>query len=221
MQTISIISLPLKRSHNNHILSCFAENPKIVNSTTSDNLVLNVQCKMARFDKRSQAHNKSSFSDIPELSLQLGHKLSLNSLQEGIDIYFECLVDANPMPAGPIIWRLNEDILEPRQGTDGAVNLSQLGETVCIGPVPLALILLLEGPYWALIEILISFGSNVPPTNRAHCLPLQELFKVTYHWCCKRCADTCPACTSARLATSTESDEVTPLCSTFDTRLTA
>lgn len=72
--------------------------------------------------------------------MQLGHKLLLNSLQEGIDIYFECLVDANPMPAGPIIWRLNEDILEPRQGTDGAVNLSQLGETVSIGPVPLALI---------------------------------------------------------------------------------
>lgn len=50
------------------------------------------------------------------------------------------------MPAGPIIWRLNEDILEPRQGTDGVVNLSQLGETVSIGPVPLALILLLIVP---------------------------------------------------------------------------
>ncbi|KAH9404633.1 hypothetical protein TYRP_000459, partial [Tyrophagus putrescentiae] len=98
MQTISIISLPLKRQQNNHILSCYAENPKIGNSTTSDNLVLNVQYR-------------------PELSLQLGTTtLSLQSIQEGNDIYFDCVVDASPMPVGSIVWRFNEEILEPRQG---------------------------------------------------------------------------------------------------------
>lgn len=45
MQTISIISLPLKREHNGHILSCHAENPKIHNSTISEHFVLSVECK--------------------------------------------------------------------------------------------------------------------------------------------------------------------------------
>mgnify|MGYP000182667013 CR=1 FL=1 len=44
MQTISIISLPLKREHNGHILSCYAENPKIFNSTISEHFVLSVEC---------------------------------------------------------------------------------------------------------------------------------------------------------------------------------
>ncbi|XP_075678112.1 uncharacterized protein LOC113797669 isoform X2 [Dermatophagoides pteronyssinus] len=98
MQTISIISLPLKREHNGHILSCYAENPKIFNSTISEHFVLSVEYK-------------------PELILQLGTStISLDTIQEGNDIYFDCILDANPMPTIPLIWRFNDEILEPRQG---------------------------------------------------------------------------------------------------------
>lgn len=99
LQTISIVSLPVRRHHNGQILSCFAENPKIANSSSSDSLVVNVQY-------------------IPELSLQLGTStLSLHSIQEGNDIYFDCVIDANPMPTvASLVWRFNEELLEPRQG---------------------------------------------------------------------------------------------------------
>ncbi|KAH7638534.1 hemicentin-2-like isoform x1 [Dermatophagoides farinae] len=98
MQTISIISLPLKRENNGHILSCHAENPKIFNSTISEHFVLSVEY-------------------VPELTLQLGTTtISLNTIQEGNDIYFDCILDANPMPTTPLIWRFNDEILEPRQG---------------------------------------------------------------------------------------------------------
>lgn len=68
-----------------------------------------------------ECNHKSSIlltTDRPELSLQLGTTtLSLQSIQEGNDIYFDCVVDASPMPLGSIVWRFNEEILEPRQGT--------------------------------------------------------------------------------------------------------
>lgn len=64
-------------------------------------------------------------ADRPELSLQLGTTtLSLQSIQEGNDIYFDCVVDASPMPVGSIVWRFNnEEILEPRQGRVAACRL--------------------------------------------------------------------------------------------------
>lgn len=48
-----------------------------------------------------------SFVDPPIVSLSLGEGLSLSRLVEGSDVYFECLVSANP-PLNHIRWTLND-----------------------------------------------------------------------------------------------------------------
>lgn len=56
-------------------------------------------------------------TDVPEVSLRLGTaNIQLESLQEGNDIYFECVVDANPLAPETIVWRFNARPLEPRVG---------------------------------------------------------------------------------------------------------
>jgi hypothetical protein len=42
--------------------------------------------------------------------------MSLESIQEGIDIYFDCHIDANPRPTTPIVWIFNGNVLHPQQG---------------------------------------------------------------------------------------------------------
>ena len=37
-------------------------------------------------------------SDGPRVSLKLGEPLELERIEEGHDVYFTCLVDANPRP---------------------------------------------------------------------------------------------------------------------------
>lgn len=55
--------------------------------------------------------------DAPQLNLRLGTgTLSLQSIQEGNDIYFDCDIDANPSVNRPIVWRLNGQILQPQTG---------------------------------------------------------------------------------------------------------
>ncbi|OTF72240.1 hypothetical protein BLA29_001668 [Euroglyphus maynei] len=64
----------------------------------------------------------------PELILQLGTTtISLDTIQEGNDIYFDCILDANPMPTTPLIWRFNDEILEPKQGNfDNNINNNKI-----------------------------------------------------------------------------------------------
>ena len=98
LQTSTTLTLTLKYAHNGALLTCMAENSKISNSGLSDELKLDVQY-------------------IPQLSLQLGTPtISLQSLQEGNDIYFDCHIDANPRPNAPILWRFNGHVLHPQQG---------------------------------------------------------------------------------------------------------
>ena len=55
--------------------------------------------------------------DVPQLELKLGApSLSLDSVQEGIDIYFDCHIDANPSPTTPITWLFNGKPLQPEPG---------------------------------------------------------------------------------------------------------
>lgn len=42
--------------------------------------------------------------------------MSLDNIQEGIDIYFDCHIDANPRPTAPIVWIFNGNSLHPKQG---------------------------------------------------------------------------------------------------------
>ncbi|CAG2160223.1 unnamed protein product [Oppiella nova] len=98
LQTSTSLTVTLKHAHNGALLTCMAENSKIVDSSVSDELKLDIQY-------------------IPQLSLQLGTPtISLQSLQEGNDIYFDCHIDANPRPNAPILWRFNGNVLHPQQG---------------------------------------------------------------------------------------------------------
>ncbi|CAG2105035.1 unnamed protein product, partial [Medioppia subpectinata] len=89
LQTSTTLTINLKHAHNGVSLTCLAQNSKIDGSAISDELKLDIQY-------------------IPQLSLQLGTPtISLQSLQEGNDIYFDCHIDANPRPNAPILWRFN------------------------------------------------------------------------------------------------------------------
>ena len=51
------------------------------------------------------------------MELKLGApSLSLDSIQEGIDIYFDCHIDSNPLPTTPITWLFNGEPLQPEPG---------------------------------------------------------------------------------------------------------
>ena len=45
-------------------------------------------------------------SDIPSSTLTLGSNLNASNIKEGDDVYFECAVQANPLPY-KITWRHN------------------------------------------------------------------------------------------------------------------
>ncbi|RWS13262.1 uncharacterized protein B4U79_07967 [Dinothrombium tinctorium] len=105
-QTRTTITITPKRVHSGDHLTCIAENSKIPNSAISAQLKLDIQY-------------------IPRLSLQLGSPtISLNTIQEGNDIYFDCHIDANPPPNKPILWRFNGNVLHPQQGICPTCELS-------------------------------------------------------------------------------------------------
>lgn len=65
----------------------------------------------------NNVHLPLFLSDIPHATLRLGlPTISLQSIQEGNDIYFDCLVDSNPAMNRAIIWRFNGQILHAQAG---------------------------------------------------------------------------------------------------------
>lgn len=58
-----------------------------------------------------------AYKDAPQLNLKLGSAtLSLQSIQEGNDIYFDVDIDSNPISSKPITWRFNGDVLQSQTG---------------------------------------------------------------------------------------------------------
>ena len=49
------------------------------------------------------------FSDPPRMELRLGRSLNASNIKEGDDVYFECLIQANPPPSN-IRWTRNVSI---------------------------------------------------------------------------------------------------------------
>ncbi|CAG2113293.1 unnamed protein product, partial [Medioppia subpectinata] len=97
-QTSTTLTIMVDREHKGSLLECVAQNPKIPNSGISDQIKLNVHYS-------------------PLLHLKLGAPtMSLDNIQEGIDIYFDCHIDANPRPTTPIVWLFNGNALHTRQG---------------------------------------------------------------------------------------------------------
>lgn len=49
-------------------------------------------------------------TDVPIVELELGSKLNPNDIEEGDDVYFDCIVRANP-PAYKVVWEHNVSTL--------------------------------------------------------------------------------------------------------------
>ncbi|KAI2801357.1 hypothetical protein BLOT_010907, partial [Blomia tropicalis] len=97
-QTTSTITIRLERRHRGMTIECVVENIRIPGSAIRDQTTLDVQYP-------------------PQLELKLGApSLSLDTIQEGIDIYFDCHVDSNPSPTTPITWLFNGETLLPEAG---------------------------------------------------------------------------------------------------------
>ena len=76
---------------------CVAENPRIPTSSVSGVMRLDVQY-------------------LPVLRLELGSPtISLHSIQEGNDVYFDCHVSSNPANKG-IVWKFNGSVLQASKG---------------------------------------------------------------------------------------------------------
>ncbi|KAJ8875505.1 hypothetical protein PR048_023400 [Dryococelus australis] len=49
----------------------------------------------------------SRIADTPEIRLQLGKSLTSGSIREGIDVYFDCVIKANPA-VNKVDWKHND-----------------------------------------------------------------------------------------------------------------
>lgn len=76
-QSLSILSFVPSIDDDGKYLTCRAENPNITDSALEDKWHLDVQYQ-------------------PVVSLRMGSSLNPNGIKEGDDVYFECLVRANP-----------------------------------------------------------------------------------------------------------------------------
>ena len=51
-------------------------------------------------------------SDPPQVSIQLGKSLVASDIREGVDVYFDCMVSANPTPKSKLVtWLHNVSTL--------------------------------------------------------------------------------------------------------------
>lgn len=50
-----------------------------------------------------------ALADVPETRVRLGSSLDPNSIHEGMDLYFDCIVNAHPV-AYKVEWRHNVSI---------------------------------------------------------------------------------------------------------------
>lgn len=117
---LAVLTMQITKEINGASLRCVAENPRILKSEITDQIKLDVQCE---FELKIKIHlifvSQSIISsiDAPQLDLKLGSAtLSLQSIQEGNDIYFDCLIDANPIATKPITWRFNGEVIQSQTG---------------------------------------------------------------------------------------------------------
>ncbi|KAI5747356.1 hypothetical protein M8J77_015941 [Diaphorina citri] len=85
--TSSTLKFIPTRSHSGKMLTCKGSNPHIPSSKREDSWLLNVVYK-------------------PSVQIKLGRNLNASILNEGVDIYFDCHIQANP-PYKKLIWTHN------------------------------------------------------------------------------------------------------------------
>ncbi|XP_026326855.1 nephrin-like [Hyposmocoma kahamanoa] len=94
-ETISILRWTPLMEYDGRVLTCRATHVKLDRSTIESTLSLNLHY-------------------VPIVTLQLGSKLNPNDIEEGDDVYFECVVRANP-PAYKVVWEHNGQIMTHNQ----------------------------------------------------------------------------------------------------------
>ncbi|XP_054725668.1 nephrin isoform X1 [Anastrepha obliqua] len=86
-QTTSTLSVTFEKSDAGKYLSCKAYNLAITTTPLEDGWILDIQY-------------------TPEAEIRLGTSLNQNTIKEGADVYFDCVVKAHP-PAYRVDWRHN------------------------------------------------------------------------------------------------------------------
>ncbi|KAJ2950567.1 hypothetical protein O0L34_g8813 [Tuta absoluta] len=94
-ETISYLRWTPRMEHDGRILTCKAKHIKLDNSLLETSLTLNLHY-------------------MPIVELQLGSTLNPNDIEEGDDVYFDCVVKANP-PAYKVVWEHNGQIMTHNQ----------------------------------------------------------------------------------------------------------
>ena len=56
---------------------------------------------------KSTNHSFHLILDPPQVSIQLGKSLVASDIREGVDVYFDCMVSANPTPKSKLVTWLH------------------------------------------------------------------------------------------------------------------
>ncbi|RVE52253.1 hypothetical protein evm_003043 [Chilo suppressalis] len=94
-ETISFLRWTPQMEHDGRMLTCRATHVKLNHSTLETTMSLNLHY-------------------VPIVVLELGSTLNPNDIEEGDDVYFECVVRANP-PAYKVVWEHNGQIMTHNQ----------------------------------------------------------------------------------------------------------
>ncbi|RZF47478.1 hypothetical protein LSTR_LSTR007405 [Laodelphax striatellus] len=90
--TLGTLTVVPQAEDSGQILTCRASNPHLPSTALEDNWILNVYFP-------------------PIVSLELGSNLNASNIKEGMDIYFECKIKANPW-VSRVLWTFNGEELE-------------------------------------------------------------------------------------------------------------
>ncbi|CAG9563426.1 unnamed protein product [Danaus chrysippus] len=121
-ETISFLRWTPRMEHDGRVLTCRASHPILEHATLATTMTLDLHY-------------------VPIVQLQLGSKLNSNDIEEGDDVYFECIVKANP-PSYKVIWEHNGQVMTHNQRAGviaGSAHLAlqgvsrdQAGQYVCV-----------------------------------------------------------------------------------------
>lgn len=121
--TTSILSFMATKADAGRNLSCRVENPIMRTEPIEDGWILKIQCKrikdtlgipfpsqigslvdLSRLFALTPTYRRFQLADTPETRIQLGTSLNPNKIREGTDVYFDCLIHAEPL-VYKVEWR--------------------------------------------------------------------------------------------------------------------
>ncbi|XP_048481086.1 synaptogenesis protein syg-2 [Plutella xylostella] len=94
-ETISVLRWTPRMEHDRRALTCRAAHASLEHSAIETTMSLHLHY-------------------MPIVSLELGSKLNPNDIEEGDDVYFDCVVKANP-PAYKVVWEHNGQLMTHNQ----------------------------------------------------------------------------------------------------------